>query len=108
MHPAGAPRRPPGRRSGDDDLRGRGGSSRLNTPDGKPLGIKALHGKVVLIHFWTYSCINCQRSLPHVEAWDRAYRSDGLQVSGVPTLYTLSGVAACWPAADGRRSSNCS
>ncbi len=55
----------------------------LNTPGGKPLSIKALRGKVVLIDFWTYSCINCQRSLPHVEAWDRAYRGHGLQVIGV-------------------------
>jgi cytochrome c biogenesis protein CcdA len=43
----------------------------LNTPAGKPLTIAGLRGKVVLIDFWTYSCINCQRSLPHVEAWYR-------------------------------------
>ncbi|MEU6174600.1 cytochrome c biogenesis protein DipZ [Streptantibioticus parmotrematis] len=55
----------------------------LNTPGGRPLSIKELHGKVVLVDFWTYSCINCQRALPNVEAWDRAYRADGLQVIGV-------------------------
>ncbi|MFE5772949.1 redoxin domain-containing protein [Streptomyces sp. NPDC056485] len=38
---------------------------------------------MVLIDFWTYSCINCQRSLPHIEAWDRAYRDKGLTVIGV-------------------------
>ncbi len=55
----------------------------LNTPGGKPISVTSLHGKVVLIDFWTYSCINCQRSLPHVEAWNRAYASAGLQVIGV-------------------------
>ncbi len=42
-----------------------------------------LRGKVVLIDFWTYSCINCLRTLPHVEAWDRLYRQDGLVIVGV-------------------------
>jgi cytochrome c biogenesis protein CcdA/thiol-disulfide isomerase/thioredoxin len=51
----------------------------------QPLTLKALRGKVVLIDFWTYSCINCQRTLPHVEAWYRAYRSDGLEIIGVHT-----------------------
>jgi cytochrome c biogenesis protein CcdA/thiol-disulfide isomerase/thioredoxin len=57
----------------------------LNTPDGRPLSIAALRGRVVLVDFWTYSCINCQRSLPHVEAWNRAYAADGLTVIGVHT-----------------------
>jgi cytochrome c biogenesis protein CcdA/thiol-disulfide isomerase/thioredoxin len=57
----------------------------LNTPGGKPLTIAQLRGKVVLVDFWTYSCINCQRSLPHVEAWYRAYAKDGLVVVGVHT-----------------------
>ncbi|MBT1188219.1 redoxin domain-containing protein [Streptomyces sp. CJ_13] len=55
----------------------------LNTPDGQPVDLTALRGKVVLIDFWTYSCINCRRSLPHVKDWDRAYKSSGLQVIGV-------------------------
>ncbi|MGW4650812.1 cytochrome c biogenesis protein DipZ [Kitasatospora sp. NPDC004289] len=55
----------------------------LNTPGGAPVDLAALRGKVVLIDFWTYSCINCQRSLPHIEAWDRAYRDKGLAVIGV-------------------------
>jgi cytochrome c biogenesis protein CcdA/thiol-disulfide isomerase/thioredoxin len=54
----------------------------LNSP---PLTLKQLHGKVVLIDFWTYSCINCLRTLPHVEAWDRLYRKDGLVIVGVHT-----------------------
>jgi cytochrome c biogenesis protein CcdA/thiol-disulfide isomerase/thioredoxin len=51
----------------------------------KPLTIQELRGKVVLIDFWTYSCINCLRTLPHVEAWYRMYRKDGLVVVGVHT-----------------------
>lgn len=58
-------------------------SAWLNTPGGKPVDLKALRGKVVLVDFWTYSCINCQRSLPHIEAWERAYKSAGLEVIGV-------------------------
>jgi thiol-disulfide isomerase/thioredoxin len=58
-------------------------STWLNTPGGKPIDVKSLRGKVVLIDFWTYSCINCQRALPNVEAWDSAYRAAGLQVIGV-------------------------
>ena len=57
----------------------------LNTPGGKPVSLASLKGKVVLVDFWAYSCINCQRELPHVEAWDKAYASDGLEVIGVHT-----------------------
>ena len=48
-----------------------------------PLDLKQLRGKVVLIDFWTYSCINCLRSIPYVKAWDQTYRNDGLVVIGV-------------------------
>jgi cytochrome c biogenesis protein CcdA/thiol-disulfide isomerase/thioredoxin len=51
----------------------------------RPLTMSQLRGKVVLIDFWTYSCINCLRTLPHVEAWDRLYRRDGLVIVGVHT-----------------------
>ena len=51
----------------------------------KPLTIQQLRGKVVLIDFWTYSCINCLRTLPHLEAWDARYRKDGLAIVGVHT-----------------------
>ena len=57
----------------------------LNTPGDKPLSIKGLRGKVVLIDFWTYSCINCERTLPHVEAWYNRYKNDGFVVVGVHT-----------------------
>jgi len=49
----------------------------------RPLTAKNLKGKVVVIDFWTYSCINCLRSIPYVKAWDERYRKDGLVVIGV-------------------------
>ena len=52
----------------------------FNSP---PLTAKDLKGKVVVIDFWTYSCINCLRSIPYVKAWDERYRKDGLVVIGV-------------------------
>ena len=57
----------------------------LNTPGNAPITPAALTGKVVLIDFWAYSCINCQRAIPHVDAWSKAYAADGLQVIGVHT-----------------------
>ena len=48
-----------------------------------PLTLERLRGRVVLIDFWTYSCVNCLRTLPHLKAWDRAYRDDGLTIVGV-------------------------
>jgi cytochrome c biogenesis protein CcdA/thiol-disulfide isomerase/thioredoxin len=51
----------------------------------KPLTIQSLRGKVVLVDFWTYSCINCLRTLPHLEAWDMRYRKAGLVIVGVHT-----------------------
>ena len=60
----------------------RGISSWINS---RPLSLRELRGKVVLVDFWTYSCINCLRTLPHLEAWDRAYREDGLVIVGVHT-----------------------
>ncbi|MGG2023517.1 cytochrome c biogenesis protein DipZ [Pseudomonas sp. S8] len=52
----------------------------LNSP---PLDAQALKGKVVLVDFWTYSCINCLRTLPYVKAWAEKYRDQGLVVIGV-------------------------
>ena len=57
----------------------------LNTPGERPLSLPGLRGKVVLVDFWTYSCINCLRTLPHLKAWDRTYRMRGLQIVGVHT-----------------------
>ena len=52
----------------------------LNSP---PLSAEALRGKVVLVDFWTYSCINCLRSLPYIKAWAEKYKDQGLVVIGV-------------------------
>ncbi|KDN98531.1 UNVERIFIED_ORG: thiol-disulfide isomerase/thioredoxin [Pseudomonas vranovensis] len=54
----------------------------LNSP---PLDREALKGKVVLVDFWTYECINCRRSLPHVNTWAKRYAERGLVVIGVHT-----------------------
>ncbi len=54
----------------------------LNT---SPLKAEDLQGKVVLVNFWTYSCINCLRVLPHIRAWADKYRDQGLVVIGVHT-----------------------
>ncbi len=67
----------------------------LNTPDGKPLDPASVRGKVVLIDFWAYSCINCQRAIPHVVDWYNRYRDSGLVVIGVHTPeYAFERVAA--------------
>jgi len=52
----------------------------INSP---PLTAKELKGKVVLIDFWTYSCINCLRAVPYIEAWAEKYKDSGLVVIGV-------------------------
>ena len=57
----------------------------FNTSGGRPLTLRGLRGKVVLIDFWTYTCINCIRTLPYVEAWYQRYKHDGLVVVGVHT-----------------------
>jgi cytochrome c biogenesis protein CcdA/thiol-disulfide isomerase/thioredoxin len=54
-----------------------------NWLNSKPLTLASLRGRVVLIDFWTYTCINCIRTLPHLTAWDRTYRKDGLTIVGV-------------------------
>jgi cytochrome c biogenesis protein CcdA/thiol-disulfide isomerase/thioredoxin len=58
-------------------------ASWLNTPGGKGIELASLKGSVVLIDFWAYSCINCQRAAPHVNGWWEAYKDDGLTVIGV-------------------------
>src|SRR4051794_28993575 len=53
------------------------------TPGDRPLTLRSLRGRVVLIDFWTYSCINCLRTLPALRAWDARYRRDGLTIIGM-------------------------
>jgi cytochrome c biogenesis protein CcdA/thiol-disulfide isomerase/thioredoxin len=50
-----------------------------------PLSLAALRGKVVVVDFWTYSCVNCVRTLPYLRAWYDAYRDKGLVIVGVHT-----------------------
>ncbi|WP_312326664.1 cytochrome c biogenesis protein DipZ [Stenotrophomonas sp.] len=57
-----------------------GATGWLNSP---PLSAEGLRGKVVLVDFWTYSCINCLRALPYVREWEQRYRDQGLVVIGV-------------------------
>jgi cytochrome c biogenesis protein CcdA/thiol-disulfide isomerase/thioredoxin len=57
----------------------------FNTPGDRPLTLSSLHGRVVLVDFWTYTCINCIRTLPYLKAWNAAYAKDGLTIVGVET-----------------------
>lgn len=71
--PAGSPR------TGNMPALG-GATQWLNS---QPLDEGMLRGKVVLVDFWTYSCINCLRTLPYLKAWDEKYRAEGLVIIGV-------------------------
>jgi cytochrome c biogenesis protein CcdA/thiol-disulfide isomerase/thioredoxin len=51
----------------------------------QPLSIKSLRGKVVLVDFWTYTCINCIRTFPYIQRWHETYEKDGLVIIGVHT-----------------------
>lgn len=55
----------------------------FNTPGDRPLTLASLRGRVVLVDFWTYTCINCIRTLPYLKAWNAAYAKDGLTIVGV-------------------------
>ena len=57
----------------------------FNTPGDRPLTLRGLRGRVVLVDFWTYTCINCIRTLPYLKAWDERYRDKGLTIVGVHT-----------------------
>jgi cytochrome c biogenesis protein CcdA/thiol-disulfide isomerase/thioredoxin len=71
----------------------------FNTPGGRPVKLSELRGHVVLVDFWTYTCINCIRTLPYVNAWYAKYHSKGFEVIGVhtpefPFEHSASNVAA--------------
>ena len=51
----------------------------------EPLSLDALRGRVVLIDFWTYTCVNCIRTLPYLQSWHQRYAEDGLVIVGVHT-----------------------
>ncbi len=56
----------------------------VNT-DGKPITLNELRGKVVLLDVWTYSCINCQRTIPYLNDWYAKYKDQGLEIVGLHT-----------------------
>jgi len=67
----------------------------FNTANGQPVTAADLEGKVVLVDFWAYSCINCQRAIPHVEAWYKNYSANDFIVIGIHTPeYAFEHVAA--------------
>jgi thiol-disulfide isomerase/thioredoxin len=51
----------------------------------EPITLKSLHGRVVLIEFWTFACYNCRNTLPALKKWDAEYRDKGLTIIGVHT-----------------------
>jgi cytochrome c biogenesis protein CcdA/thiol-disulfide isomerase/thioredoxin len=57
----------------------------FNTPGGAPVPLSSLRGHVVLVDFWTYTCINCIRTLPYINAWYAKYHAKGFEVIGVHT-----------------------
>lgn len=61
----------------------RGINAWIDTPNSQPLSMHQLKGKVVLVDFWTYSCVNCVRTLPYLTSWDQKYRKYGLVIVGV-------------------------
>jgi thiol-disulfide isomerase/thioredoxin len=58
-------------------------SGYINTPNNNPLTLSSLKGKVVLVDFWTYTCINCIRTIPHINDWNQKYADKGLVIVGV-------------------------
>jgi thiol-disulfide isomerase/thioredoxin len=55
----------------------------INTYNNSPLTLSSLKGKVVLVDFWTYSCINCIRTIPYINDWNQKYADKGLVIVGV-------------------------
>jgi thiol-disulfide isomerase/thioredoxin len=58
-------------------------SGYINTPNNSPLTLSSLKGKVVLVDFWTYTCINCIRTIPYINDWNQKYADKGLIIVGV-------------------------
>ena len=64
------------------------GSKWLNTPDGKPIKLSSLKGKVTVLHFWTLGCINCRRNLPSYNRWYKKFDPKQVAIIGVHTPET--------------------
>jgi thiol-disulfide isomerase/thioredoxin len=64
------------------------GDAWLNTPEGKPVTLASRRGKVTILHFWTFGCINCQRNLPAYARWQKQFEKRDVAVIGVHTPET--------------------
>lgn len=62
----------------------------LNLPPGTRLTLAARKGKVTIVHFWTYGCINCRRNLPSYDRWQKRYAAKGALVIGIHTPETAA------------------
>ena len=60
----------------------------LNTPDGNPISLASRRGKVTIVHFWTFGCINCQHNLPSYARWHKQFADKGVALIGVHTPET--------------------
>lgn len=60
----------------------------LNTPDKKPIKLESRKGKVTIVHFWTFGCINCKRNLPAYARWQKKFTKKDVQIIGVHTPET--------------------
>lgn len=64
------------------------GSVWLNTPDKAPIKLASRKGKVTIVHFWTFGCINCKRNLPAYNRWQKQFEKQGVVIIGVHTPET--------------------
>jgi len=64
------------------------GTTWLNVPKGDKLALAARKGKVTVVHFWTFGCINCKRNLPFYNQWQKQFAGRGLEIIGIHTPET--------------------
>lgn len=64
------------------------GNHWLNTPGAKPVRLAARHGRVTIVHFWTYGCINCRHNLPSYARWQKRFAGKDVELVGVHTPET--------------------
>lgn len=64
------------------------GESWLNLPAGGRISLAARRGKVTVVHFWTFGCINCKRNLPYYDHWQKRFAARGVQIIGIHTPET--------------------
>ena len=66
------------------------GNSWLNLPKGTTLTMASRRGKVTVVHFWTFNCINCKHNLPYYARWQKSFSARGLQIIGIHTPETAA------------------